>query len=414
VPKIKLTAKAIEQLKAPDPSGRQRLFWDTELRGFGVLVSGKTNAKSFIVQRDLPGGRARRVTVGPVNVLPLDKARTQAELVLADLYRGLDPKAARRVNITLRQALDDYLTANKSIRDKTRKGYRSIERYLPTWLDRPLREITGEMIEDRHRAIAAEIKAGGKNRGEATANGTMRAFRLLYGFAAERSPDLPANPVRRLRRAWFPVARRERYVTGEQLPAFYKAVVALPNPIARDYLLLLLFTGLRRNEAATLRWDDIDLKEHIIRLPAARTKVSRKLDLPMSDVVFGIFVERQRLGRDARDYVFPSNSKAGHIVEPKFPLNLVALASGVRVSAHDLRRTYITVAESTDISPIALKALVNHSLGGDVTSGYIQMTAERLREPAQKVTDKLITLTEAPSLPESVEKLFRYNSPQGL
>jgi hypothetical protein len=42
-------------------------------------------------------------------------------------------------------------------------------------------------------------------------------------------------------------------------------------------------------------------------------------------------------------------------------------------------RTF-TVAEATDISPMALKALVNHSLGSDVTSGYIQITAERLRE----------------------------------
>ena len=28
----------------------------------------------------------------------------------------------------------------------------------------------------------------------------------------------------------------------------------------RDYLLLVLFTGLRKNEAAQLKWSDIDLK----------------------------------------------------------------------------------------------------------------------------------------------------------
>jgi integrase len=70
----------------------------------------------------------------------------------------------------------------------------------------------------------------------------------------------------------------------------------------------------------------------------------------------------------------------------------VAEATGIRVSAHDLRRTYITVAESADISPLAMKALVNHSLGNDVTSGYVVMTAERLREPAQRVADRLKTL----------------------
>ena len=71
---------------------------------------------------------------------------------------------------------------------------------------------------------------------------------------------------------------------------------------------------------------------------------------------------------------------------------MVAEATGIRVSVHDLRRTFITVAESTDISPYALKALVNHSLGNDVTSGYVQITVERLREPAQRVCDKMMEL----------------------
>ena len=59
------------------------------------------------------------------------------------------------------------------------------------------------------------------------------------------------------------------------------------------------------------------------------------------------------------------------------------------------RRTFCTVAELCDISPMALKALVNHSLGDDVTSGYVQMTVERLREPAQRVADRLKVLCGA-------------------
>jgi hypothetical protein len=75
--------------------------------------------------------------------------------------------------------------------------------------------------------------------------------------------------------------------------------------------------------------------------------------------------------------------------EPKFPLRLVAEASGIAISAHDLRRTFITIAESCDISPLALKALVAHALGSDVTAGYVQISTERLREPVRKVCDRL-------------------------
>jgi hypothetical protein len=110
----------------------------------------------------------------------------------------------------------------------------------------------------------------------------------------------------------------------------------------------------------------------------------------MTDFVRDMLVARRALGKET--FVFPSNRKAGHIAEPKFPLDLVRQSTGIHVSAHDLRRTYITVAEGTDISPLALKALVNHSLGGDVTSGYIMMTPERLREPAQRVCDRIKVL----------------------
>ena len=161
--------------------------------------------------------------------------------------------------------------------------------------------------------------------------------------------------------------RRERYVRADQLPAFYAAVRGLENPVARDYLLLLLFTGLRRREAASLTWDDVDMAAKVIKVPAPRTKAKRKLDLPMSDFVYGVFMERQRLGRER--YVFPATGAAGFIQEPKFPLRQVAAASGVAVSAHDLRRTFATVAESAGVTPLQLKALVNHAPPRDVTAG---------------------------------------------
>jgi hypothetical protein len=107
----------------------------------------------------------------------------------------------------------------------------------------------------------------------------------------------------------------------------------------------------------------------------------------MSDFVHDLLVARRAIGKDK--FVFPSNSSAGHIVEPRFPLNLVAAATGITVSAHDLRRVYITAAEGAAISPYALKALVNHSLGNDVTAGYVQLSVHDLRDPAQRVADRI-------------------------
>jgi integrase len=180
-------------------------------------------------------------------------------------------------------------------------------------------------------------------------------------------------------------------VRADQLPAFYRAVEALEHPVFRDYLKLLLFTGLRREkEAASLTWKEmIDFTNRVIRVPGAKTKNEQPLDLPMTSFVRDLLIARRSLGDS--HWVFPSG-RNGPIGDPTPHFKAIAEASRVAVSVDDLRGTYITIAESCDISPLALKALVKHTLGSDVTSGYIQMGVERLREPAQKVCDRLLEL----------------------
>lgn len=414
MPTIKLTETRIEELKAPDPSGKQTLHWDTETRGFGVLCSGTTTSKTFVTQHKLTDGRTRRITVGPV-AMGLKKARADAATLIAGMLNGTDPKAARRAaakrSRTLREALEAYLTDTKKLAERSRDGYRStIENYLTAWLDAPIRDITGEAVLKRHAAIAVEVarrnkgrrRGGGPTTGKATADGVMRALRAVWYHQAELDPTTPPNPVR-MKKGWFKVSARKRSVETDQLPAFYRAVDGLSNRAHRDFVLLLLFTGLRRNEAAALQWDEVKLKDRIIKLSEDRTKTKRPLDLPMSDFVHNLLVARRAVGKEG-DYVFAANSESGHIEEPKFAFEQVAKACGVAVTPHDLRRTYTTVANGT-VSGRDARALVNHAIGGNVHDDYDMVTVEELRPAAQAVCDKLKALCEVPLLPEGMPRV---------
>ncbi len=402
MPKTKLTKQGIKKLPAPHPSGRQRLFWDTELKGFGLLVSGKTETKSYVVQR-MVNGHSRRITLRTVveaeaKDMSLEDIRKEAADLIHDMRQGKDPKAHRgpKANVTLREVMNDY-----------GKVKEPIERHLKKWLDKPLREITPDAVEKRFKQIKEEVAARQKKRkrtsdafssdpGSASANGAMRALRAVWNYAANgRVPELPPNPVSiRLKRdAWNPILPRERHVSGDQLPAWYKAAHTYPSRTMRDYLLVLLFTGLRRDEAAGLRWADIDFAQRIILLPAKRVKAKRKLNLPMSDFVHDLLLARRELGIE-NAYVFPGDSKSGHVAEPKKALRKIGADSGVYVSPHDLRRTFITVASRCRIAPMELKALVNHALGGDVTEGYSQVSTHDLAEAMQVVTDRIKELCQ--------------------
>jgi integrase len=365
--------------------------------------------------------------VGTVGVETLAEARQKAREYFRDVGAGVDPRKPKKEagGATLVATLDAYLKAN-NLKPRSAAGLvDEANRYLRDWMDKPLASITREMVEEKHRSIAADIArrhakkamadqlnhlqraeraevrypeaaeahrakaAAAKRRapysGHATANRALKIVRALYNFAKDRDDSLPPNPVR-LKKQWNKIAPRTRHLVPSDLPAFHKAVTELPSEIARDYILLMLFTGLRRREAASLRWSDVDLKNRTLTI--SDTKAGRPLKLPLTRQVHALLSARRAIGK--REYVFLADSASGHIESPKFHFAQIRAACGIYVSAHDLRRTFCTIAESVDIPAYALKALVNHSLGsGDVTAGYIQMSAERLRAPAQRVSDEI-------------------------
>jgi len=78
------------------------------------------------------------------------------------------------------------------------------------------------------------------------------------------------------------------------------------------------------------------------------------------------------------------------MTDPKRQIANVIKESGVNFSTHDLRRTFITIAESLDISAYALKRLLNHKMTNEVTAGYIITDVERLRAPMKKISDYIL------------------------
>ncbi len=422
----KLTKVRVDRLMPPATG--QAFFRDALLKGFGVRITA-AGIKSFVVEKRVEG-KVRRITLGKYPALTVEQARKEAQKLLGKIASGQNP-IAQKLNDEMRRktlgdTFDDFKDARKQLKPKTLYDYgRLIDTVFEDWKTRPLVDITKDMVARRH------AKIGGKN-GEAHANLAMRFLRALFNFAIAEYEDgfghplLAQNPVVRITqtRAWYRVERRQTVIKAHQLPAWYEAVEALKKPTnpkstqVADYLLLLLLTGLRRQEAAMLRWEDVDLKAKTMRIPD--TKNHEPLTLPISDTVLTLLEGRQtaqklaekalaekqaKTGEDyPKDalqvaggavYVFPGPSEHGAMQDPRADLDTVRSASGVSFTLHDLRRTFITIAESLDIPMYAIKRLVNHKMSGDVTAGYIVTDVERLRAPMQRITDYIMTAAKA-------------------
>lgn len=395
--RIKLNRTAIE--KIPLLESGQKLYWDADLKGFGLRVTH--GSKSFIVQKRI-NGKPARVTIGSYPQLTPEKARMEGLLNLSSMSVGINPtdekREARVQQITLGEAFDDYKATRKNLKEKTVAEYTSLmNNCFKDWLKKPITDITKDMVEKRHGFL-------GTKRGKAYANGAMRVLRAVFNFSISKYEDskgraiIHENPVSRLSqvRAWYKIKRRDDYLKPSELPVFFKVVNGFESETMRDYFLLLLFTGLRRNEAANLTWDRVNFKERAFTLE--ETKNGEKLVLPMSDFVEGLLL--RRYNSRLNEYVFGGTSSTGHLVEPKHQLTNLRDALGTNITIHGLRRTFITIAESLDISSYAIKRLVNHKMNGDVTAGYIIHDVERLRRPMQAITDYILSsLTTIPITP---------------
>jgi integrase len=317
---VKLTKTSVDRL--PIPASGQTFYRDSELPGFGVRVTAK-GVKSFIIEKRVHG-KPQRLTLGKYGELTAEQARREAQKAIGQIALGTDPLAEKHRHrikgLTLAQVFAEFC-ATRTLKARTLYDYkRLLEVPLGDWKDKQLTSITREMVSRRHAAL-------GEKSGQAYANLTMRFLQAQFNFAIARYEDshgeniFKENPVVRLTRtrAWFPVKRRQTVIKLHQLPAWWAAVDALRQDqdgnacIVADYLELLLYSGLRREEAARLRWEDVDLKDRTLRIPDPKNRQPHVL--PLSPPLVALLTRRLPLATSP--YVFAGQGRHGHLIEPK-------------------------------------------------------------------------------------------------
>ena len=88
-------SKRTVDLARPEP--KRFTMWDTELKGFGVVVQ-PSGVKSYIVRYRIGGGRSgtlKQMVLGRHGALTPDEARTLGRKALAAVAHGNDPAGVR-------------------------------------------------------------------------------------------------------------------------------------------------------------------------------------------------------------------------------------------------------------------------------------------------------------------------------
>jgi integrase len=391
VGKINFTAGRLAAFSCPDGK-TQAFIWDLKAPGLGLRVTAR-GARAYIFQSRLRDGQTVRLTIGePLGddgrgVYTIPKAQERARFLQRLIDEGRDPRrerseqessdrAARVAAKTARERLGitglmaweaycferqphwsarnhaDHLAFScEGGKQRKRAEGKTIAGPLRPLLSKPLAEIDGAAFQ---AWVARETKTRPAR--------ALLGFRLLRAFlnwcaehedyCAIAQPD--ACKSKKTREKLTKPAAKTDALQREQLAAWFQAVRSDSNPVVAAYLQSLLLTGARREELASLRWEDVDFHWKALRI---RDKVEGERTIPLPPYVAHLLSSLPR--REKNPYVFTSVTAAsGRLQDPRANHTRALKAAGLpHVSLHGLRRSFGTLSEWVE-APVGIVAQI--------------------------------------------------------
>lgn len=337
MPKKNLTQLTIDRL--PTPRGHQVTYWDTQLTGFNLRMS-PGGAKTFNV---VYGTDRKRVTIGRYPIVSLAAARKRAREIL--LQAVLHP--SKHSSPQFQAALERYLSLKQP--DLRPSSFKEHKRLLETYFSWHM--LVGDITTNDALNALDAIEAPSER---AHAYAVLKTF-FNWCVAREYCDRNPLEKIRKPKTA----PSRERVLDEHELGRLWAATddQGIYNLIVR----VLLLTGQRLNQIASLREEWVDYSNRVIHFPAGIMKNNHAHSLP-----FGPLIEfHLRQALPVNGYLFCAPSKIGQPFstwgKPKKRLDATCQIDPWTL--HDLRRTWATISAQLDTEPHVIERVLAHTTG---------------------------------------------------
>jgi len=407
-----ITKRSVESLACD----KDVTYRDHRLRGFAVRVK-PSGIKTYLVVYRNKEGRTRSYALGQHGQITAEQARKEADKVLSEVKSGGDPaqmKSDLLKAATIKDLCELYIqSAEKGlilgkgnlpkkvstiIEDKSR-----IARHIvPLIGKRKVIDLRASDITKFQRDVASgktALDERTKSRGRARVTGgagvASRTVGLLGGIMSYAISEglIEVNPCRGVKRPSD--GKRQVRLSPEQYRAL-GAALSLAEANGEPWqsvaaIRLLALTGCRLGEVTRLKWAEVDLSGHALRLSDSKTGKSVR---PIGGAALKILAELPR----SCDYVFPatrlSNAPYGSL--PKAWGRVIALAKNEEanplegLTPHGLRHAFASVGGDLGLSEITIAALIGHA-SASVTGRYIHALDSALIAMADKVCQEIET-----------------------
>jgi integrase len=371
---IKLTKAKVKQLLAHVPAGDDETYWDTLLPGWGLRLR-REGARTYVVGGRFGNSSYRRLELADARQTGFDDAKKKARLWLELGADGKDPRTVEAANVaakaaqhahTLAAVADQFLewvvgpNPDKPLQRRWFEVKRHVGVLTAKWGQRAIGEIERDelvkLVKDKAKTAPAE------------ARNLLGAIKQLFGWAREQDFGLRHNITADIkpRMVVGDKVSRERAPSIEEARALYTAATAMPYPYGPAFQLLIL-SGLRLNECVGGRWREVDLKNRVWVIPAARMKgrqgKARPFEVPITGRMAAIFAAMPHFA--GGDHMFTTTSGEKPIaLGSKAKQALDAKLDIAAWQIHDLRRAVRSGLAKLGVQDEVAEAVLAHKPPG--------------------------------------------------
>ena len=402
--KIKFTVGRVTGFKCPEDVA-QAFLWCDEVPGLAVRATPGSTRNRYVFQSKV-NKKTRRVTIGDVSVWSIAEAKIEARRLHTIIDQGNDPRevkadqdaakiaaaAAKKAQeareiVTVGQAWNEYVAARKPlwselhIRDhekimqpggKPRARSKKLTEpgSLASLAEIRLVDLTPELVTEWARAEAVIRPTRAR-----LALRLLRAFLSWCGRHPTYKTIVTSNPAQNndARESLGKAKVKHDVLQREQLVAWFKAVKQIQNPIISAYLQTLLLTGARREEIASLRWQDIDFQWNSLTI---NDKVDDFRIIPLTPYVANLLTALVR----RNEWVFSSPTAAsGRLTDPSIAHRKACAIAGLDLTLHGLRRSFASLCEWIEMPAGIAAQIQGHKPQGVREQNYIRRPLDLLR-----------------------------------
>lgn len=379
--RVLFTKKWIEQLP-PNPQdaiSREREYSDTQVVGLKLIVNKE--GRRFFYMRYTINKRKRGIKIGEYGPMSLIEARSRCNELKASINNGNDPQESKQ-KLQQIPLLSDFVSlhympyayANK----RSAKADESKLRLhlVPLFGNRRIDQITNQELQRYHDQLKNSHSPATANRHLALLHSMFKRA-IQWGFLEKN----PATGIRKHQEN----NEVHRYLSDQEIMRFIEALKTEENWVAVAAFKLLLFTGVRRQEALDARWDNVDLQKRVWFLPTSKSGKSRHVIL--NSMAVELLQKQPRLPDNP--FIFPGKIEGKQLNNPQKAFKRVLKAAGIaNFRIHDLRHTHASIAINNGASLYSVQQLLGHA-NASTTARYAHLADETLRMVSDTVSNSI-------------------------